>query len=294
MIRQAQSEAKLRTLLASGGLPASACGQAFVALIAPLVAGGVLVWQQSGAGRRLVVKDVSALNDFCCLNYPQGALPADVGNRVAGVGRFRDTKAMAGSGIDIIFLRAWREDALLKIGRSVGAAAATAAHGVFSFLLKQKCGYELRGRCALVENPAVFVAAEQLNLGVGLMIYGHGRISARIVEWLTRSNDSDFSLLHLPDYDPTGLSEFQRLHSRLGDRIALHLPTDLEARFARFSNRKLLEKGNSQAMLAQLRRSDLPSVRRVVELIDRYNAGLEQEALLLDLLTDRISTPLHQ
>jgi hypothetical protein len=57
----------------------------------------------------------------------------------------------------------------------------------------------------------------------------------------------------------------------------------LETRFARFSTRELLEKGDSQAMLAQLRRSDLPTIRRVVELIDRYNAGLEQEALLVEL-----------
>jgi hypothetical protein len=65
--------------------------------------------------------------------------------------------------------------------------------------------------------------------------------------------DSSFSLLHLPDYDPVGLSEFQRLHSRLGKSVVLHLPGDLETRFAKFSNRELLEKGNSQAMLAQLR-----------------------------------------
>ena len=154
---------------------------------------------------------------------------------------------------------------------------------MFSFLLTPDSPYELRGSCALVENPAVFAVAEQLNLGVGLMIYGHGRISNRVVEWLAYSNDSGFSLLHLPDYDPVGLSEFQRLHSRLGKRAVLHLPADLEERFAKFSNRKLLEKGNSQAMLAQLRHSDLPPIRRVVELIDRYNAGLEQEALLVKL-----------
>ena len=170
---------------------------------------------------------------------------------------------------------------MLKNGKPVGAAAATAAHGVFSFLLTRDCSYKLRGPCALVENPAVFAVAEQLNLGVGMIIYGHGRISNRAVDWLTRTTDSGFSLLHLPDYDPVGLSEFQRLHSRLGERVVLHLPADLETRFARFSNRELLEKGNSQAMLAQLRHSDLPTIRRMVELIDRYNAGLEQEALLI-------------
>ena len=101
-----------------------------------------------------------------------------------------------------------------------------------------------------------------------------------MIGWLAHSTDSGFSLLHLPDYDPVGLSEFQRLHSRLGKRVALHLPADLETRFAKFSNQELLNKGNSQAMLAKLRQTDLPPIRHVVALMDRYNAGLEQEALL--------------
>jgi hypothetical protein len=45
--------------------------------------------------------------------------------------------------------------------------------------------------------------------------------------------------------------------------------------------RKLVEKRKSQAMLAQLRKSQSAEVRHVVELIDRHNAGLEQEALFL-------------
>jgi hypothetical protein len=131
------------------------------------------------------------------------------------------------------------------------------------------------------ENPAVFVAAECLNLSVDAAIYGHGRISSRALDWLARTTNSKFSLLHLPDYDPLGLSEFQRLHARLGKRVALYLPSDLELRFARFSNAELLKKANSQAMLARLRKSELVAIRPVVALIDRYNAGLEQEALLI-------------
>jgi hypothetical protein len=90
-------------------------------------------------------------------------------------------------------------------------------------------------------------------------------------------------ILHLPDYDPVGLSEFGRVHARLGHRAGLYLPPDLEARFDRFSNGDLLKNLNSQATLAQLRRSELPAIRRVIELIDRHNAGLEQEALLIPL-----------
>lgn len=281
MKRHAQTQAKLRKLVESGALPASQCGKTFLDLLEPLLHGGVLELKPSGGGQQLVVRNAAAVRDFCQQLFPEARLPADAGSRLESVARFRDTKAMANRENEIISFRVWRDDALLKDGRPVGAAAATIAHGVFSFLLTQDCPYELSGACALVENPALFMVGEQLNLDVGLMIYGHGRISNRAIDWLASSMATGFSLLHLPDYDPVGLSEFQRLHTRLGERVSLHLPADLEARFAQFSSHKLLGKRNSKAMLAQLRRLDLLPVRHVVELIDRYNAGLEQEALLV-------------
>jgi hypothetical protein len=281
MTHEIQSETKLRSLLTSGALPASECGRAFLKLVAPLLAGGVVAWQRRGAGRQLIVADAKALNDFSRQRFPNADLPPSAGSRVASLSRFRDTKAMANREKEIISLRAWRNGALLKNGKPVDVLAATAAHGVFSFLLAPDSPYELCGSCALVESPAIFTAADQLNLGIDLMVYGHGRISNRAVDWFARRTHSSFRLLHLPDYDPVGLSEFQRLRTWLGSLVDLYLPADLEARFAKFSNRELLKKRNSQAILAQLRSSDLPAICRVVELIDRNNAGLEQEALLL-------------
>jgi hypothetical protein len=280
---QAQIQKRLHQLMAQESLAASQCGRAFLSLVEPLLQGGVLELQPSGAGQILSVKNAAALRDFCRQRFPEAAWPADSGGRVESVARFRDTKALASRENEIISLRSWREDALWREDRPAGAAAATAAHGVFSFLLAPDSPYELRGAVALVENPAVFLAAEQLKPGVDLVIYGQGRISHRVLDWLTRSKAPGFHLLHLPDYDPVGLSEFQRLHAHLGDRVSLHLPADLEARFAQYSNRELLKKGNSQALLAQLRQSTLPAIRRVVELMDRHNAGLEQEALLIHL-----------
>ena len=279
----ARTQTRLRELMEQGTLPGSQCGKAFLRLLAPLLEGAVLDWQRRGSGRQLVVHDAAALGDFCRQRFPDVALPATSESRVAGVGRFRDSKALANTAHEIISLRVWREGALLKAGQPAGAAAATAAHGVFSFMLTPDTPYRLSGACMLVENPAMFAAAERLNPGVDAVIYGHGRISSRVLDWLVRITDSSFSLLHLPDYDPVGLSEFGRLRARLGPRVALHLPVDLETRFARFSNRDLLNKINSQSMLAQQRRSSLPVIRQVVELIDRHNAGLEQEALLIPL-----------
>ena len=280
---QAQARTKLHDLAESGSLPESQCGRAFLKLLVPLLDSRVVRWQRFGGGRRLIVQDPITLQDFSQQRFPDVVLPRGAESRVASVGRFRDTKAITNSEGEIISLRVWRNDALLKDGKSFDAAALTAQHGVFSFLFTRNCPYVLSGSCALAENPAVFVAAERLNLGVDAVIYGHGRISSRVLDWLVRTTNSKFSLLHLPDYDPSGLSEFQRLHARLGKRVALYLPSEIEARFVRFSNPDLLAKTNSQATLAQLRRSESTAVRRVVEMIDRHNAGLEQEALLIEV-----------
>jgi len=276
----AQAQIKLSTLVTKGSLPASHCGQAFLKLLGPLLDSGVVSWQRSGVGRRLVVNDADTLRSFSRQGFPNSTLPGNVSSRIVGVGRFRDTKAVPNREHEIISVRVWRNDALLKNGEPFGAAAATSAHGVFSFRFAPNCPYALRGSCAVIENPAVFAAVERLNLGVDAAIYGSGRISNRALDWLVRT-DSNLNLLHLPDYDPVGLAEFQRLHARLGKRVTLYLPTDIEARFSRFSNSKLLLRANSQTMLARLRRSEVSTVRRVIELLDRYNGGLEQEALLV-------------
>jgi len=206
MIRKAQSEVKLCALLADGSLPASDCGQAFLKLVAPLLAGNVLAWERSGGGRRLVANDADALKQFWRQHFPNADLPVNAGSRVSGVGRFRNTKVFANDESEIVSLRVWRDDALCENGKPVGAAITTATNGVFSFLLSKRHSCELRGRCALVENPAVFTAFEQLDLDVGAVVYGHGRISGRLIDWLDRTMDSSSQLIHLPDYDPVGLS----------------------------------------------------------------------------------------
>jgi hypothetical protein len=243
--------------------------------------GGVIAEEKSGAGRRLAVRDAAALNLFFQRLFPQSSIPPETGTRAAGVGRFRDSKAFPSDTPEIVCVRAWRSGALIKSGSDAGAMEATSAHGLFSFLLKPGSDYALRGECALVENPAVFTAFEQLRLPVAAALLGRGRVSKRFLAWLVRQNDSGFTLVHLPDYDPAGLNEFERLRNWLGDRVRLHVPDDLEERFIRFANRKLLHKANSRLMLAKLRASESAAVRGVVTLIDRHNAGLEQESLLL-------------
>ncbi len=278
-----QSEAKLRELLADGALPASACGNALRRMTAPLVAGGVLTWIRSGAGKKLVVTDHDRFDEFIAVTYPYSANEIDSAEsaRVSAVARYRDSKALPNDVPEIISLRAWTDEGLHCRGNPVRGIANTMQYGIFSFSLQDSAQYTLHTRCALVENPALFGAFERLAISVEIVFLGRGRISERLLDWFGNQVAADFSLLHLPDYDPVGLNEFERLRKRLGSRVTLYMPSDLDQRFARFGNPKLLRKPISRAMLSNLRASKVEQVLQIVALIDKYNAGLEQEALLV-------------
>jgi hypothetical protein len=272
--------AGLTRLLADGGMARSGGGAALLRTLQPLLDAGVVAAERSGAGRRLVVRDAAALRQFMERDFPNTPMAGQGTGRAGGVARFRDSKTFASDTPVIICVRAWTEEALLKDGQPAGAARASLEHGVFSFVMSRN--YALRGLCALVENPKVFAQFERLRLPAGLVIRsGGGYVSQRLLDWLAGQGGPDFSLLHLPDYDPVGMTEFTRLRARLGERARLYLPENMAALFARFSSRGILGKGNNRAMLAALRKSKLPEVRRVVALIDSNNACLEQEALLL-------------
>ena len=273
--------AQCMRLLEEGTYPRSACSRQFLSALAPLLHAGIVIEERQGAGRRLVVRDSAALRQYISCRFPNLPVTGDLLRRAVGVARFRDSKTFPSDTPEIVCVRSWADNALLLDGHHTEAVEATLRYGVFSFLLTQTARYSLGGRCALVENPAIFTHFEHLQFPVGLVIHGRGRLSSRALEWLENMNAPDFELLHLPDYDPAGLTEFERLRNSLGRRAQLYLPPNLEPLFARFSNRTLLEKPNSQSMLANLRRSKISAVRQVVALIDTHNAGLDQEALLI-------------
>ena len=273
-----------RTLLETGTLARSACSREFLVALAPLLDSDVVIEDRAGAGRRLVVRDPHALRDFIQHYFPNAPVPAGTSSRVAGVSRFRDTKAVTSDLPEIVTIRAWNDDALHSAGQPIALAEATRLHGVFAFLLQDTTRYTLHGPCALVENPAMFTQFEHLGLPPRIAVYGHGRSSNRLLDWLAAQTAPNFQLLHLPDYDPVGLDEFIRLRERLGARVQLHLPKNLADLFARHANNELLQKPSTQTLLAKLRLCQIAEVRTVLALIEKHNAGLEQEALLIEAL----------
>ena len=275
--------AQLAALSEQGSLPKSACSDSLLKFLKPLLDSGVVAEERSGAGRRLVVRDAVALQVFFVSRFPDVAISDETASRIAGVARFRDSKTLAGDTSDILLLRAWSDTALWRDGVPVPIASATREHGLFSFVLAPNSRYELRAPCALVEGPVMLLAFERLGFTstMPVALYAGGRASGRVLRWLAGFSVSGFCLTHFPDYDPVGLNEFVRVRAALGDRAALHLPAGLDEAFSRFSKADLLRRKASQALLPALRTSRLPEVRAVLDLIERHNAGLEQEALFL-------------
>lgn len=285
MTAEANIRAQFEALFGQGSLPRTACSGSFRNALRPLLDSGVVVEERSGAGRRLAVRNAAALSEYIRSRFPNAPVPCGMPNRVAALARFRDSKALPGDTPDIICLRAWSDSDLRHDGQAVPTATATRAHGAFSFVLTQPYRYAVCAPCALVESPAVLLGFERLGLSatVPLAVYAGGRVSSRVLEWLANQITPGFRLVHLPDYDPVGLSEFVRVRTALGERATLHVPDDLAVQFARFGKPKLLRRLASQALLPGLRASSFPEIRVVLDLIERHNAGLEQEALLVSV-----------
>jgi hypothetical protein len=284
MIQKERLLNKLKLLKEERELSKSQCGRQFLNFVRPLFAANVITEQRSGAGRKLVVGDIAVLQAFIDHNFPDVKVSDKVLQRVVGVQRFRDSKVFASDNPELVHVRAWGENVLIKNKAVVDAVRETATHSVFSFQLSPL--YTLHGRCALVEGPVMFSSFERLGLDVALVVYGEGRLSKRILEWLANQTHPNFSLAHLPDYDPVGLNDFERIRASLGTRAHLHIPLNLEDLFKKYSKRELLEKRKSQILLRKLRSSNSPEVQKVVGFIDKHNAGLEQEALLIDNWND--------
>lgn len=279
MSAQGSIRARLDELARSGSLPSSSLSNSLRSTLRPLLDSHVVSEVPSGAGRRLVVLHPEALARFIQDRFP--STESTNSGRAAGVALFRDSKSVANQTPPILRIRAWQDPALLLDTTCTGAADATRLHGLFACVLAEPHRYQLTRACALVENPEIFLRFEQLQLPTPVAIDGHGRLHSRILDWLASHTSPTFSVLHLPDYDPTGLSEFVRLRQHLGPRVSLHLPANLDSLFARYSNPRLLDHAHSRDSLARLRSSHIPEVQAVCNLIDRHNAGLEQEALLL-------------
>lgn len=226
MAANAQLRQKLAALIQQGQLPASQCSKAFLKWIAPLLSSQVVrdVRSERGAGRRLLVVDVLAVQHFYQREFPFEETQAEFGSRVAGIAQFRDTKALANDTPEFVMMRVAASSPIKFDGGAIDPADITREHGVFSFPLSNSSAPSILGQWIMIENPAVFQQHHRIFGSNASAILANGRISNRLLNWISAQEPSGLGVIHAPDYDPTGLSEFLRIHERLNGRVSLHIP----------------------------------------------------------------------
>lgn len=272
--------AKLGLLLELGSLPSSRLTNSDCTRLQSLVDAGVLAIERSGAGKKVAVKNQEALGAFVVKNYPSGleGRQEALAPRSRAVAELRDSKRARETGPLMVLLRGFGNCALRAGEEVLPVAHWTEMAGVAALRLDDR-PWQFSGVLAVVENLEVFWNFEKLETEAQLALYAQGRLSGRILNWLSSPAMAQARILHCGDYDPVGLDEYLRIKAACPGRAELYLPSNLEDLLSRFGKKDLL--GSSTAVLARLRTSEDQEVRRVVTLMDRYGMGLEQEVLLL-------------
>ncbi len=269
---------RLRTLRAEGSLPASRLSTAMRRELASLFSSRILEERRSGGGRRVFVADSGGFERWLEHRLPEGLTPeVDASPRAAAVAAFRDAKVARRTDAEPVLMRALTPGARLEVsGVTVEALELTKRAGCVSFLLADERQPDLVGTVGVVENLEAFLYAERLGPPLDAALYSAGRMSRRLIDWM--STQDAVRWIHLGDYDPVGMSEYLRLAAACPGRVTLWVPLDLEALVSRYSKARLMEVSSS--VWATVRGSEDPAVRRVVAVLDRYARGLEHEILL--------------
>lgn len=274
--------ALLNDLINRGSVAASRLSGLLKHKCQPLLDGGVLKEEKSGAGRVIRVINKNALAAFSQRHYPAGLFgeqSLETSRRTQSIEQYRDSKTK--SGLDFEFLVYRQVSGTLRIGDHECSDNVT-PHGFSSAVLHDdRIAYpwpEFSGNVATVENPTVLLHFPWKDHDINLAILTSGRASTRLVDWLASNAMNASVITHFGDYDPVGLSEFIRLYAKLGDRVNLYIPDHIEALFSRYGNPTLLTK--SAKLLQRLSKSNHPDVQRILEYFRVYG-GLEHETILL-------------
>lgn len=274
---------KLQQLLEQGYMPASQLQQRDRQRLEALFATGALRQQRQGAGCRIVVTKPGAVESFLATHYPglteAASAPAPRSQAVAWQG---DSKK-ATTAAPTVLLRGWRQACLQDPdGENLPVACCQGQATALALRLTQPGQWGFQGRLATVENSELFWHLEQLQLPVDLALYTQGRLAGSVRQWLASDSMAGAQILHLGDYDPVGLDEYLQLKAACPGRVQLYQPPHLEQLLQRYGKRELLTPPKSSRLLARLRQQADPEISRLVQLMDTYGCGLEQEALLIE------------
>lgn len=261
-------------------LPWSRVGATAREALRGLLESGAIARVRAGRGERVMLVQPETLDDFIAHRYPYGLVWRSGDGRADAIRHTRSAKrGRRSSRFSTVVVRVLGKGALTIAGFEGDLCALTKHAGAAAIVLGRGSEPSCHGVVATVENEDVFHRVEEILPWIDVAVFTAGKISERLVEWLSHQEDLE-RVVHAGDYDPVGVADYLRLRTRLGKRVQLYIPPDIEALFERYSDPGLLRKSGNQRAMAAVRASQDAQAQQVSRLIQRYGAGLEQEILL--------------
>ncbi len=272
-------------LLEKGSVPWSSVSDRQRDRLRSLRETGVLTVERSRGGRRLVVQNRGVVQRFAEREYPAGldaAREADEEERLPASEaalHFRDAKR-GSAGSEVLLFRGTPGTEIICNGTPLPIGKLTRTAGVGAALLASDTTIVIENTLAVVENQEAFFRFDELDTTAELACFAGGRLSNRTLEWLGSLDVGPGQIIHCPDYDPVGLSEFQRIRSACGKGAQLFWPDQLAALIQKYGKADLYK--DSSELLDGLTDASQPQTQKLLALLQRYGQGLEQEILLSD------------
>lgn len=262
------------SLRADGSVPRSRMSASVRKQAQSLFDAGALDEERRGGGRVIVIRNEAALYSFVATAYPGGLIATDVegeGNRTRGVRLHGDSKKTGNMELEVVVFRAAFPAPPFLSGQHDGLTLG-------SFILANNASASFIGLVATVENHEQFALYDWVAKGFDAVILTSGRASNRLLDWIAGDSMKGAQYTHFGDYDPVGLDEFARMYARLGERVRLFVPDNIEALFAHSRLKLVTDSGKLLFRLSALRH---PDIDLVIRLIREHGGGLEQESLMM-------------
>lgn len=285
----------LRQLQTDGHLSGSALSPKMRSQLRTLMDSGVLEQQSNRRGAIIIVRNQQRFDDWIARQYP--ATESELTNlanlpRALAAAAHRNTKhGTSTHQQQILLARSPCPNVTARIdGAPWPIGELSRQYGIAACLITKATRLELPCPCVLVENQEVLLHCERILPNVQTILYSSGKISNIHIEVLSRSFSEADIFYHLPDYDPAGLSDYERLCQGFRDfsekngrdktfSPRLFVPKNFEFLLNRYGNAELLQKPKNQDNFETLSLST-PGARQVFELIHQSGKVLEQESLL--------------
>ena len=172
------------------------------------------------------------------------------------------------------------------IVNGVDVSFITKSIGCFALPIKDDSdGFECNGDLILVENQQLLDNLNWVPSNFkGIILYYAGNLSSRLRSWIKRSSFTN--IIHFPDYDAVGISNFANLLENVPNAKWFWIPSWKE-KIAKYGCKELRKKGNQDSMFENLwnrfKENGFPDseLENLMNEIRKQGKMLEQEAVLL-------------